>query len=126
MSGAAGLHILLVEDEALIAMMAEDMLDSIGCASVSIATTIAEALALIAQKRFDVALLDVNLNGERSMAVADAAAAAGLPYIFTTGYGAGGMASPHAAAPVLAKPYGMADLEMMLARCAADRVSPLA
>ncbi len=119
---AAGLRVLLVEDEALIAMMAEDMLDSFGCSAVTVASSVAEALAAIAADRFDVAMLDVNLNGERSMAVADAARAIGLPYIFTTGYGASGVAPEHAAAPVLSKPYVIADLDAALARCAAQVV----
>jgi CheY-like chemotaxis protein len=118
MNGVAGLRILLVEDEALIAMMAEDMLESIGCAPVTVAPSVADALAALETGPFDVAMLDVNLNGERSMAVANRVRALGIPYIFTTGYGAGGVEPAHADAPVLAKPYVLADLEAMLARCA--------
>ncbi len=119
MSGAAaGLRVLLVEDEALIAMMAEDLLDSIGCASITVAASVTEALAALDGGAFDVAMLDVNLNGERSMVVADRALACGLPYLFTTGYGPDGVDPAHAAAPVLAKPYVLSDLEATLARCA--------
>lgn len=118
MTAATGLRVLLVEDEALIAMMAEDMLDSIGCASVTVASGIGEALAALEAGVFDVAMLDVNLNGERSMVVADRAHARGLPYLFTTGYGADGVDPAHAKAPVLAKPYILSELEATLARCA--------
>lgn len=118
MSAAAGLKVLLVEDEALIAMMAEDLLESIGCASVTIAASVSEALAALESHSFDVAMLDVNLNGERSMVVADHARECGLPYLFTTGYGADGVDPAHADAPVLAKPYILSDLEAALARCA--------
>jgi CheY-like chemotaxis protein len=115
MSGIARLRVLLVEDEALIAMMAEDMLESIGCGPVTVASTIAEACAALETGVFDVAMLDVNLNGQRSMAVADRVRACGMPYLFTTGYGADGIGPGHADAPVLAKPYTLAALETALA-----------
>jgi CheY-like chemotaxis protein len=119
MSGISGLRVLLVEDEALIAMMAEDMLDAMGCTNVTVASNVTEALAALENGAlFDVAMLDVNLNGERSMPVADRARARGVPYVFTTGYGADGVDAAHADAPVLAKPYVLADLEATLARCA--------
>jgi CheY-like chemotaxis protein len=118
MSALEGLRVLLVEDEALIAMMAEDMLESMGCTSVTVASSIAEALRALDGSTFDVAMLDVNLNGERSMIVADRVKACGLPYLFTTGYGADGVDPAHAAAPVLAKPYVLGDLETTIARCA--------
>jgi CheY-like chemotaxis protein len=118
MSGAAGLHVLLVEDEALIAMMAEDMLESMGCSHVTVASSVTEALGALDAGTFDVAMLDVNLNGERSMVVADRAKACGVPYLFTTGYGPDGVDPAHADAPVLAKPYVFGDLESTIARCA--------
>lgn len=117
MSAATGLRVLLVEDEALIAMMAEDMLESMGCAAVTVASSVSEALAALEGGSFDVAMLDVNLNGERSMVVADRVRELGTPYLFTTGYGADGVDPEHAAATVLAKPYVINDLEMALARC---------
>ena len=118
---ALGLRVLLVEDEALIAMMAEDMLEGLGCMAVVTAGSVGEALAALDCHAFDVAMLDVNLNGERSWAVADASRAKGLPYLFTTGYGADGVAPEHGAAPVLAKPYVLADLERALVACVAQR-----
>ncbi len=116
MSTAKGLRILLVEDEALIAMMAEDMLESIGCSAVTVASSVNEALAVLDGGSFDVAMLDVNLNGERSMIVADRVRQIGMPYLFTTGYGPSGVDAGHGDAPVLAKPYVLADLEATLAR----------
>lgn len=120
MTEAKALRVLLVEDEALIAMMAEDMLEGMGCGPVTIATTLADALAAVSSGTFDVAMLDVNLNGERSLAVADAARARGLPYLFTTGYGAEGLNDAHRGVPVLAKPYSLADLQRTVFGCAAQ------
>jgi len=117
MSVAAGLRVLLVEDEALIAMMAEDMLESMGCTAVTLASSVAEAMAALDGGSFDIAMLDVNLNGERSMVIADRIREIGMPYLFTTGYGKDGVDPVHADAPVLAKPYAFGDLESTLARC---------
>lgn len=106
-----GVRVLLVEDEALIAMMAEDLLDSIGCAVVATAPSVGDALAALDAARPDVCMLDVNLAGERSTPVADRAKALAVPYLFTTGYGLDGVDPAHAHAPVLAKPYVVAELE---------------
>ena len=110
-----GARVLLVEDEAIIAMTAEDMLRAIGCEVVASAATLEEALAASARGGFDVAVLDINLNGVASLPVADLLKAAGRPFIFTTGYGAGGCGS-HGDVPLVAKPYRIVDLEAALAR----------
>jgi CheY-like chemotaxis protein len=108
------LRMLLVEDEALIAMMAEDMIDGLGHRVVRTATTLADALAACAENGFDAALLDVNLNGDTSMEVATALKARGCPFAFTTGYGAGGVDPAHSDCPVLTKPYALGELEILL------------
>ena len=119
MTVLTGLRVLIVEDEALIAMMAEDMVESVGCIVAGIAATIAEALAAVATLAFDVAMLDVNLNGDTSMAVATALKARRTPFLFTTGYGIGGIEAEHHDMPVLTKPYAILDLESALRTCAA-------
>lgn len=103
-----GLRILLVEDEPIIAMTTEDMLADLGCRSVTTAATLPEALAAVDRGGFDVALLDINLNGVESLPVADRLRAAGRPFVFTTGYGAGPEGHD---APTVAKPYRPAQLE---------------
>ncbi len=115
MSALAGLRVLLVEDEPIIAMTAEDMLRAIGCDVVACAQTLAEALAAANRGGFDVAMLDINLNGEASLPVADDLKAAGTPFIFSTGYGADGC-GPHRDVPLVTKPYRTIDLEQALAR----------
>ena len=116
MSKATTLRLLLVEDEAMIAMMAEDMIEGLGHSIVRTAATLADALDACANMEFDAALLDVNLNGDSSMAVAAALKARNCPFAFTTGYGAGGVDVEHRDMPVLSKPYALADLETTLAR----------
>jgi CheY-like chemotaxis protein len=114
------LRMLLVEDEALIAMMAEDMIDGLGHSVVRTAATLADALAACADAVFDAALLDVNLNGDTSMEVAAELKARGCPFAFTTGYGAGGVDPAHSDCPVLTKPYALAELESLLRGFAAQ------
>ncbi len=108
------LKVLLVEDEALIAMMAQDMIEGLGHEVVHIASTLNEALDACAKRDFDCALLDVNLNGDSSMPVAVAMKARGRPFAFTTGYGAGGVDGDHHDVPILSKPYALAELEKTL------------
>ncbi len=59
----------------MILMIIEDMLAELGCESVTAAATVGQALALIDAQVFDAAMLDMNLNGNKSHAVADALAA---------------------------------------------------
>lgn len=59
----SGRRILLVEDEAVIAMLLEDMLIALGCEVVGVAARLDEALCLIRSESFDAAVLDVNLGG---------------------------------------------------------------
>jgi CheY-like chemotaxis protein len=107
-----GVRVLLVEDEAIIAMTAEDMLEELGCTAAATASSLAEALAFAQEPaRFDVALLDINLNGQQSLPVAALLRAAGTPFVFTTGYGAAGSGADYADVPLITKPYQIGDLE---------------
>ena len=81
-----GLSILLVEDEYLIALDASEMLAEMGAATVRIASNFDEAAAYIAAGGFDVAVLDVNLNGQLSVPLAKSLQEKGTPMLFTTGY----------------------------------------
>lgn len=116
----AGLRILLVEDEPIIAMTAEDMLDALGCVVVATAATLDEAVAASAARDFDVAMLDINLNGVASLPLADTLKESGTPFIFTTGYGAQGTGG-HSDAPLVTKPYRITDIEDALARASGRR-----
>jgi CheY-like chemotaxis protein len=111
----AGRRILVVEDEMLVLANIEMALDEMGCTVISAAATIAEALALIDAQGFDAAMLDVNLNGEKSYPVADALARRDIPFVFSTGYGDHGDRADFADRPVLRKPYLRRDLVAALA-----------
>lgn len=116
-SVVAGLRILLVEDETLVAMMIEDMLHDLGCTVVAIAGSVSEGLALAgdAALELDGAVLDVNLGGEKVFPVAERLKRRGVPFVFSTGYGTAGIVAEFADAPILAKPYGSVALQDMLA-----------
>ncbi|HMJ93650.1 MAG TPA: response regulator [Allosphingosinicella sp.] len=100
-----GTRVLVVEDEAIIAMTAEDMLEQIGCTVARVAATFAEAMAAADEGGFDVALLDINLNGTPSHPVAERFLALGTPFVFATGYGSAGRGEEFGDVPLVAKPY---------------------
>jgi CheY-like chemotaxis protein len=100
-----GLRVLVVEDESLIAMLIEDALADLGCTLVAVASSLKDALDKAAALDFDIAILDVNLNGSPVFPVAELLAAKGVPFIFSTGYGAAGVPEEFASAPVLSKPF---------------------
>lgn len=80
-----GRQVLVVEDEMLLLIMIEDMLADLGCKSVTSAATVDNALALIDAQAFDVALLDINLDGDDSHPVVEALSARGVPLAYSTG-----------------------------------------
>ena len=100
----SGLKVLLVEDEAMIAMMVEDLLSDLGCQVIGTAGGLAQAFALAERETFDCAILDVNLGGERVDPFVDLLKARGAPFIFATGYGVAGVREEDRAWPVLLKP----------------------
>ena len=112
----SNLTVLIVEDEPLIAMSLEDALIDQGVACLGPAGSVSAALEMIEAGGFDIALLDVNLRGERVDAVADRLAGAGIPFIFTTGHGAEGLPDAHRARPVIGKPFRDVDITDALAR----------
>jgi CheY-like chemotaxis protein len=118
MVSLTGRRILVVEDEALVAMLVEDALLDAGATVMGPAATVAEALALLEREPHspDAAVLDLNLAGETSTPVADALAGRRVPFVVATGYGASGLPEAHAAVPVLAKPYDPDELTSVLGR----------
>ncbi|HKP79472.1 MAG TPA: response regulator [Phenylobacterium sp.] len=111
-----GVRLLLVEDEAMVAMMVEDLLADLGCVVVEVAGTLSRGLALASDAALpiDGAILDVNLGGEKVYPVAEALAARGVPFIFATGYGLAGISEAFSHVPALAKPYEQSALERIL------------
>jgi CheY-like chemotaxis protein len=82
-----GLRVLVVEDELIIALELEDLLGRLGCEVVEAAPTVKRALRAAERQHPDVAVLDVNLHGERVTPVAEALRQQGVPFVLVTGYG---------------------------------------
>lgn len=89
----------------MVSLELQDILTELGCGVAGYATRLAEARALACEADCDVAVLDLNLWGERTDEVADLLAARGVPFMFTTGYGQEGVAERHRGAPLVEKPY---------------------
>lgn len=107
-------RILVVEDEMLIAMLLEDMLADLGHEVAGVMPRVSEALAAVARDDYDLAILDLHLNGQSAYPVADALLARGKPFAFATGYGEAGMPEKYRSMPVLQKPFAREDLERTL------------
>lgn len=113
---ADGKTILIVEDEAMIGMMLEDYLDTLGYRLHAIAASVDEACDHARQGGFDAALIDCNLQGEKSWPVADILAQSGIPFIFATGGMADDLPTDHAGRPTLAKPFTIGAVERALGK----------
>lgn len=100
-----GKRVLIVEDEAIVAMLIEDFLEDLGCTIIGPIAEVGPAIEAIRQEHIDCAVLDVNLAGAKSYPIADALKERALPFIFTTGYGEAGLESAYQGHPVLQKPF---------------------
>jgi CheY-like chemotaxis protein len=98
-------RVLVVEDEYLIRMLLEDMLADLGYGVAAAVGTVAEASALATSGDFNVAILDVNLDGQEIFPVADILAGRSLPFVFVTGYGEGSLPETYRNRPALQKPF---------------------
>lgn len=110
-----GLRILLVEDELLVALMLEDLLTELGHRVVAMAPNVKAALDHAQRDDVDMALLDVNLDGQPVFPVAERLAARGTRFAFATGYGRAGLPESFLDRPVLNKPVAAEDLKRVIA-----------
>jgi CheY-like chemotaxis protein len=106
--------VLIVEDEATVAMLLEDLLLELGCHVTEIAARVDTALTLIEVKNLDVVILDVNLEGEASYPVADELERRKIPFLFATGYGAQAIPEKYRWHTVLQKPFRKREFEAAL------------
>ena len=103
-SMAESRRVLLVEDEALVAMMIQEFLNECGRAVIGPISTAVEALATAQQGDFDGAILDINLGDGMAYPVAEILAARGVPFVFLTGYEADTVDDRFSEVPILQKP----------------------
>jgi DNA-binding NtrC family response regulator len=100
-----GKRVLVVEDELMIRMLLQDMLADLGHTLAGEAGRIDDALALAKECEFDVAILDVNLNGQPISPVVEVLIERRLPFVFATGYGQRGVPEPYRNTTTLQKPF---------------------
>jgi CheY-like chemotaxis protein len=117
-----GKVVFIVEDDVLSALTMRDFVEGLGCEVVGHARTLEQALALAAESEFDIALLDVDLDGETSYALAQWLALREVPFVFTTGKAEGGPAWCRDRPRVL-KPFSGTLLERMMVASLSHPVS---
>jgi DNA-binding response OmpR family regulator len=109
-----GGSVFLVEDEVMIRMMVADMLEELGFSVAAEAGEINEAMKLAQTATFDIAILDVNVNGKVISPVAELIKSRNLPFIFATGYGSSGLPEEYRDRPALQKPFQLETLSKMI------------
>jgi CheY-like chemotaxis protein len=116
-----GKRILVVDDEAMIRMLLVDMLSELGYTIAGEAARVEEAMEAAMTADFDVAILDVNLQGQTVGPVAEALAERGCPFVFATGYNEHGLPEGFRDRPMLRKPFQMDGLSRMLETALAEK-----
>jgi CheY-like chemotaxis protein len=110
-------HVLIVEDDPIIALDFEDTIRGFGVETIRTAASVAVALELIADQAPDFALLDVGLVREKSFAIAERLDALKIPFAFVTGYRAAGtFPAAFEQVPRLPKPCSSEALQAVLKR----------
>jgi CheY-like chemotaxis protein len=109
-------RILIVEDEMIVALFIEDLLDELGHEVAGTAARLDDALERADANDFDLAILDVHLQGQEVFPLADLLSERGVPFIFATGYGERGIPERLRSAPTLQKPFRPEELAEMITK----------
>lgn len=121
--GAAGLRLMVAEDEFHVLLLVEDLLHSLGCEVAERASNLAQAITCAKTCDVDAALLDINLGGEHIYPAAEILRARNIPMVFATGYGAHGVEPAWRDCTILQKPFLIQQLERALIEIKARRAS---
>lgn len=108
---------LVVEDEAMVAMSLEDVITDLGLQVVGPVARLDKALPIAGSEDLAGAILDVNIAGEQIYPVAEVLAARSIPFVFVTGYNAGGLREDFRSRPVLQKPFSDEQVRELIAQC---------
>jgi len=115
-------RILVIEDEALVALQLQADLESVGHTVIGPARSLQAGLSLVKDATIDLALVDVSLGRETSAPIADELIARKVPFAFVTGYSDSAVLPEHLRKmPRLSKPYVLADIRRIIARLLEDR-----
>jgi DNA-binding response OmpR family regulator len=111
-----GLRVLIVEDNLFVGIELKQSLSDLGCEPVGPVARVEQAMRLARDETLNGALLDVDLHGELTFAVAEELERRGVPVIFASGYDDGDAIFPvrFVRHPRLRKPFGEDDLRGVL------------
>ncbi|HEX5538011.1 MAG TPA: response regulator [Sphingobium sp.] len=109
--------VLIVEDEAMIALMLEEFVGALGHRVHGVANTLEDACRIVRSGGFDLAILDCHLNGEEAWPVADMLEQSQIPYVLSSGGSSSDIPAPYAGRPLLAKPYTLGTISDVLGTC---------
>lgn len=105
----------MVEDETLVLFNLQDILSELGWTLVGQAMSLAQAEKMAASVELpDVAILDVNIGGQKVFSAASILVERGVPVLFATGYGRDGLPPEWQDRPVIVKPYSQRDVAIAL------------
>jgi CheY-like chemotaxis protein len=110
-SNLRGRRILVIEDSPVVAPFTADVLSDLGCEVVGPAPNMAAARELIEEEKFDAALVDIHIRGERVFPLCDVLAAKGVPFVLTSGYADWSIPEKWQDRPTLQKPYTLDQVE---------------
>jgi PAS domain S-box-containing protein len=99
-----GDRILVVEDEALVAMFMQEILIELELTVVGPFSNVSKAMVAAVHEPIDVGIVDINLGGEFVYPIADVLVARKIPFIFVTGYGAESVERRYRHVPIIKKP----------------------
>jgi two-component SAPR family response regulator len=119
-----GIRVLVVEDEFLIALELEAMIRDLAGTVVGPVANLDAARTVLLQEKINCAILDVRLDGQTSLPLADELIASGVPVILVSGYDSDQLPNRFADTPKLRKPVSVHELARVLERIFQQGSSP--
>lgn len=109
-----GWRVLVVEDEVRTSLLLQELLTELGCKVVGVAMLLEDAVDLASIIPFDVAILDIGLNGELAFPAAEVVKQRGKKFVFLTGHAVEDLPASLGDAPFLQKPLNLSEMRMAL------------
>ncbi|KGS12189.1 response regulator [Pseudomonas tremae] len=106
--------VLLVEDETILAMLMEMTLEDLGFITAYHASSLGEGIEYARDGDYDLAILDINIIGGTSFAIATVIADRGIPFMFCSGYGRLGIPEAWLDRQCVTKPFSAEQLDNAL------------
>jgi CheY-like chemotaxis protein len=107
--------VLILEDEALVSLMLEDLVREMGARVIDVFGAASEALRAVATRKYDLAVLDIVVRDGTCTEVADALEQRGIPFIFSSAVGPDALEARHRDRPLVTKPFEDSVLRSQLA-----------